>query len=61
MGSSEKSVIEMTDGSETFTILVFGLTGRVELRDGTLKSVDDHMLRNAMGDRDTKRDAEAPQ
>lgn len=56
MGSSEKSVIEMTDGSETFSILVYGLTGRVELRDGVLKNVDDHMLRNAMGDRDAKRD-----
>lgn len=56
MGSSEKSVIEMTDGSETFSILVYGLTGRVELRDGTLKSIDDHMLRNAMGNRDAKRD-----
>ena len=58
MGSAEKSVIEMTDGSETFTVLVYGLTGRVELRDGTLKSVDDHMLRNAMGNHDEKRDAE---
>ncbi len=56
MGSSEKSVIEMTDGSETFSILVYGLTGRVELRDGVLENVDDHMLRNAMGDRDAKRD-----
>jgi type II secretory pathway pseudopilin PulG len=58
MGSAEKTVIEVTDGSETFTVLVHGLTGRVELRDGELKSVDDHMLRNAMGDRDEKRDAE---
>jgi type II secretory pathway pseudopilin PulG len=58
MGSAEKAVIEVTDGSETFTVLVYGLTGRVELRDGELKSVDEHMLRNAMGDRDEKRDAE---
>jgi prepilin-type N-terminal cleavage/methylation domain-containing protein len=56
IGSSEKSVIELTDGSETFTVLVFGLTGRVELRDGTLADVDDHMLKNAMGDRDAKRE-----
>jgi len=49
-------VIEITDGSETFTVLVHGLTGRVELRDGVLKSVDDHMLRNVMGDRDAERD-----
>jgi type II secretory pathway pseudopilin PulG len=56
IGSSEKAVIELTDGSETFTVLVFGLTGRVELRDGTLANVDDHMLKNAMGDRDAKRE-----
>lgn len=61
MGSSEKSVIEITDGSETFTVLVYGLTGRVELRDGVLKSVDDHMMRNAMGGKDVKRDAEGEQ
>jgi hypothetical protein len=56
IGSSEKSVIELTDGGETFTVLVFGLTGRVELRDGALADVDDHMLKNAMGDRDAKRE-----
>lgn len=58
MGSAEKAVIELTDGSETFTVLVHGLTGRVELRDGQLRSVDDHMMRNAMGDRDGERDAQ---
>ena len=55
-GASEKAVIEMTDGSETFSILVFGLTGRVELRDGELANIDDHMLKNVMGDRDAKRE-----
>jgi prepilin-type N-terminal cleavage/methylation domain-containing protein len=55
-GSSEKAVIEMTDGSETFSVLVFGLTGRVELRDGELANIDDHMLKNVMGDRDAKRE-----
>src|SRR5678815_355674 len=48
IGSSEKSVIELTDGSEVFTVLVFGLTGRVELHDGSLRDVNDHMLKNAM-------------
>ncbi|MBA3452462.1 MAG: hypothetical protein H0T42_05120 [Deltaproteobacteria bacterium] len=56
MGSAEKAVIELTDGSDTFTVLVHGLTGRVELRDGTLRSVDDHMMKNVMGDRDAERD-----
>jgi prepilin-type N-terminal cleavage/methylation domain-containing protein len=55
-GSSEKAVIEMTDGDETFSVLVYGLTGRVELKDGVLKDVNDHMMRNAMGDKDAKRE-----
>ena len=58
MGSSEKSVIELTDGSEVFTVLVFGLTGRVELHDGSLRDVNDHMMKNVMGDRDAKREAD---
>jgi len=55
-GSSEKAVIEVTDGSETFSILVYGLTGRVELRDGALSDPNDHMLKNVMGDKDAKRE-----
>jgi type II secretory pathway pseudopilin PulG len=58
LGSAEKAVIELTDGSEVFTVLVFGLTGRVELHDGTLRDVNDHMLKNALGDRDAKREGQ---
>jgi general secretion pathway protein H len=50
-GSAEKAVVEITDGSDTFSVLVSGLTGRVELRDGVLRDVDDHMMRNALGDK----------
>jgi general secretion pathway protein H len=57
-GSSEKAVVEVVDGNDTFSVLVHGLTGRVELRDGKLKDVDDHMMRNVMGDRDAKREDE---
>ncbi|MBA3818734.1 MAG: type II secretion system protein [Deltaproteobacteria bacterium] len=56
VGSSEKAVIEITDGSETFSVLVHGLTGRVELKDGALDNIDDHMLRNALGDKDADRE-----
>ncbi len=62
-GTSEKAVIELTDGDadktndgETFTVLVYGLTGRVELMDGVLRDVNDHMMKNAMGDKDAKRE-----
>lgn len=57
-GTASKSVIEMTDGSETYSILVHGLTGRVELRDGALRDPEDHMLRNVMGDKNAKRESE---
>jgi type II secretory pathway pseudopilin PulG len=57
-GSSEKSVIELTDGSEVFSVLIFGLTGRVELRDGSLHDVNEHMLKNAMGNKDAKRESQ---
>ena len=56
VGSSEKAVIELTDGSEVFSVLVFGLTGRVELHDGALRDVNDHMLKNVMGDKEAKRE-----
>jgi prepilin-type N-terminal cleavage/methylation domain-containing protein len=56
LGSAEKSVIEVTDGDEIFTLLVYGLSGRVELRDGPLRDVNDHMLRNVLGDKDAKRE-----
>ena len=58
LGGAEKAVIELTDGSEVFTVLVFGLTGRVELHDGTLRDVNDHMLKNVMGDKDAKREGQ---
>lgn len=58
LGGAEKAVIELTDDSEVFTVLVFGLTGRVELHDGTLRDVNDHMLKNVMGDRDAKREGQ---
>src|SRR5678815_5418356 len=40
IGSAEKTVIELTDGSEVFTVLVFGLSGRVELHDGEPRDVN---------------------
>ncbi len=56
IGSSEKAVIEITDGSDVFSILVFGLTSLVELRDGALNDVEDHMLRDLKGDRIKERE-----
>jgi hypothetical protein len=55
MGSSEKSIIEVADGEKTFTVLVHGLTGRVELRDGALRDPDDFLLRDATGEKEQER------
>jgi general secretion pathway protein H len=55
-GSAEKAVVELTDGSETFTVVVSGLSGRVQLKDGPLRDVNDHMMRNALGDKDKARE-----
>ena len=53
LGSSEKSVIELTDGSEVFTVLVYGLTGRVELQAmASLERRQRAHAENVMGDRD---------
>jgi len=57
-GTSEKAVVEITDGGETFTVLVSGLTGRVELKAGTLQDPNEHMMRNALGDKDKPREDE---
>ena len=55
MGSSEKSIIEVGDGEKTFTLLVHGLTGRIEMRDGTLRDPDDFLLRDATGEKEAER------
>jgi len=55
-GSSEKAVIELTDGDATKTVLVHGLTGRIQQISGELDDVDTHMLRNALGERDKERE-----
>jgi len=57
-GAATKAVLELTDGSEVYTVLVHGLTGRVELRDGALRDPEDHMLRNVMGDKNAKRETD---
>jgi prepilin-type N-terminal cleavage/methylation domain-containing protein len=50
-GSAEKALVELADAEGTqFTVLVHGLTGRVEVRDGSVDP-DRHMRRNAVGDR----------
>jgi len=55
-GSAEKAVIELGNEDDTFSLLIYGLTGRVKLLDGVLRDVNDHMLKNALGDKDARRE-----
>ena len=54
-GSSEKAIIELTLGDQTRSILIHGLTGQVEVKGEAVKNPDDHMLRNAVGDKEADR------
>ncbi len=54
-GSAEKAIVDLTDGDATFSLLVYGLTGKVAVRGSPLRNPDDHMLRNAQGDREQER------
>jgi prepilin-type N-terminal cleavage/methylation domain-containing protein len=58
-GSAEKAVIVLVEDDKTYrTILVYGLTGWIQQKTGRLDDIDDHMMRNAMGDRDKRRETE---
>jgi type II secretory pathway pseudopilin PulG len=50
LGWAEKAIVElMTEDGDRFTVVVHGLTGRVEVRDGAVDA-DRHMRRDAAGD-----------
>ena len=59
-GSAEKAVIELVDGDDTFSVLLFGLSGRIEIKDTALANPDDHMMKNAMGEHDKAREEPNP-
>ena len=55
LGWAEKAIIELGSDDEVNSVLVHGITGRVEVRAGAVDDPDDHMLRNAKGDREDER------
>ena len=56
LGWAEKAIVEVgTSDDDIETVLVHGLTGRVEVRAGALRDPDDHMLRNVKGEREAER------
>ncbi|HVV87019.1 MAG TPA: hypothetical protein VHE35_28465 [Kofleriaceae bacterium] len=56
LGWAEKAIIELGDGKSVHSILLYGATGRLEVVDGALKDPDEHMLRNAKGEREKERE-----
>ena len=56
LGWAEKAIIQLGTEDEVHTVLVHGLTGRVEIRPGALRDPDDHMLRDAKGERARERE-----
>ena len=52
LGYSEKAVIVIgNDDDDVYTLLVHGMTGRVEFKDGTWRRPEEHMMRDAEGGR----------
>jgi prepilin-type N-terminal cleavage/methylation domain-containing protein len=55
LGYAEKAVIEVATShdrdADLYTLLVHGITGRVEFRDGEWRKPEEHMLRDAEGKR----------
>jgi type II secretory pathway pseudopilin PulG len=58
-GSAEKAVIELANNdNDVRTIMVHGLTGRIQQKSGKLDDIDSHMLRNALNEKDKARESE---
>ncbi len=56
LGYAEKAIVEIVNrNGDQFTLLVHGMTGFVEIRNGELDNPDDHMRRNALGDSEDER------
>jgi len=55
VGSAEKTVIELASGGDTLSVLVYGLSGRVEVKDEAIAHPEDHLLRNMKGDKEAER------
>jgi prepilin-type N-terminal cleavage/methylation domain-containing protein len=50
IGSAEKAIVELADDDDTFSVMVHGLTGRIELRDTAVSNPEDFFLRDVTGD-----------
>ena len=52
LGRAEKAIVEVAnEDGDTYSLLVHGLTGRVEFRNGELRDPEEHMMRDAVGNK----------
>ncbi len=52
LGSAEKAIVEVGDSDgNNFSVLLSGLTSRVEVRDGSVQDPDDFLMRDAEGEK----------
>lgn len=54
-GSAEKAVVELALGDDVLSVLVYGLTGQVEVRDEAVDHPEDHLMRDVNGDKEAER------
>ena len=55
LGSSEKAIVELTDGGDVYSVQVHGVTGTIETIDGEVANVDEFMHHDATGEREMER------
>ena len=55
LGSAEKAIVELTDGTDIYSVKVHGLTGQIETVDGEVKEVDEFMHHDVTGTHEVAR------
>ncbi len=55
LGSAEKAIVELTDGTDIYSVKVHGLTGQIETVDGEVKEVDEFMHHDVTGTHEVER------
>ena len=55
LGSAEKAIVSITDGSDIYSVKVHGITGTIETVDGDVKDVDEYMHHDVTGQREADR------
>jgi prepilin-type N-terminal cleavage/methylation domain-containing protein len=56
LGNAEKAIVQlMNEDGDQYSVLVHGLSGRIELESGSLEAPEEHLLRDATGQREKER------